>query len=745
MFDDVPASAAPNRSVAASYNYRDRSRSPALADQEMPTATHSLDSPYREARKVWDDDSEMNRQRLRERNGDLPRLQAGETLNELDYEGYNPVAEDDPTSYDLIDPAQAESSQESAWNLEKQSQALFSKEHLQIIFGDSGFLLKFTSFLGLHRPHSVPILVHYLDTLKALRALHYANAILEGLDEVPGLAFTRGSVDTTANAALLKRATDAFDYLVREELPAYITHEYIQIVSASISARISGMLAPHLREASEGLAEVFCLTDPSRPDNPIVFASEEFNRTTQYGMSYVLGRNCRFLQGPHTNPLSVRRLRDACLAGKQHQEVFLNYRRDGSPFMNLLMIAPLCDARGVVRYFIGAQVDVTGLVKDCAEMESLERLLEKNANDEKVPDHQKPNPEKNDELRELSEMLNMNELSTIRKFGGRMHRDTDSDDNDSDDQSRSAISNQPRLLIKDPSTLTPSGEPSMDGIPNGHFEGPGSTTSTNTMGSGRLSGVYNHYLLIRPYPSLRILFASPSQRVPGILQSPFMNKIGGSNRVREELTAAFADGRGVTAKVRWVSKHDEEGRNRWIHCTPLVGINGQIGVWMVVIVDDERHRIQRERERLDRRMAPPVAVITRDRATPEHEQTTDNKRTAPHVPSASDLRERERDRATPERYEKERTREVPKSSYQKVTAPSQSQSHNQSQNNAAAHRYGYGAGADQSQNTTAPHRYGYSAGVGARMNGLPDRTMGSDRNGSMDGPDGNGSVESFRI
>ena len=67
-----------------------------------------------------------------------------------------------------------------------------------------------------------------------------------------------------------------------------------------------------------------------------------------------------------------------------------------------------------------------------------------------------------------------------------------------------------------------------------------------------------------------------------------MSRIGGSNRVREELTAAFADGRGVTAKVRWVTKADEEGRNKWIHCTPLVGVNGQIGVWMVVIVNEDK-------------------------------------------------------------------------------------------------------------------------------------------------------------
>jgi len=70
---------------------------------------------------------------------------------------------------------------------------------------------------------------------------------------------------------------------------------------------------------------------------------------------------------------------------------------------------------------------------------------------------------------------------------------------------------QSRLLIKDPNTMS-----SELG-----FSGP-------VAASCKLSCIYQHYLLVRPYPSLRILFASPSQRIPGILQSPFLNKIGGS-------------------------------------------------------------------------------------------------------------------------------------------------------------------------------------------------------------------------
>jgi hypothetical protein len=117
------------------------------------------------------------------------------------------------------------------------------------------------------------------------------------------------------------------------------------------------------------------------------------------------------------------------------------------------------------------------------------------------------------------------------------------------------------------------------------------------------------YLLVRPYPSLRILFASPALRVPGILQSPFLSRIGGSTRVRDELTAALASGRGVTAKIRWLSGRrgeEHEGRPRWIHCTPLLGKNGSVGVWMIVLVDEDGSAPVRRFK-----LAPPVATDLR--------------------------------------------------------------------------------------------------------------------------------------
>ena len=100
-------------------------------------------------------------------------------------------------------------------------------------------------------------------------------------------------------------------------------------------------------------------------------------------------------------------------------------------------------------------------------------------------------------------------------------------------------------------------------------------------------------MLVRPYPSLRILFTSPSLSLPGIVQTPIMDKLGGSSRVRYELTQALEDGREVTAKVRWQANPDDQPQDRWIFFTPLVGSKGDIGVWMAILEDDIPETMER--------------------------------------------------------------------------------------------------------------------------------------------------------
>lgn len=177
----------------------------------------------------------------------------------------------EPGSFDLIPP---DPSPGTRFSLEERSEQLFSREHLAMIFDDPTLLGRFTSFVRTSRPSSVPLLAYYFDTLKALKAVNYSNAIMESLESLEDHDFAKHPASLAVNTGLEERVHSAFGALVREELPAYITHIYIQITSNAIRKRITRTLPSHLRQMSEGLAEVFCLTDPSREGNPIVFASE---------------------------------------------------------------------------------------------------------------------------------------------------------------------------------------------------------------------------------------------------------------------------------------------------------------------------------------------------------------------------------------------------------------------------------------------------------------------------------------
>jgi len=101
------------------------------------------------------------------------------------------------------------------------------------------------------------------------------------------------------------------------------------------------------------------ITDPRQADNPIVFANDAFLRLTGYAREDVIGRNCRFLQGPDTDPEAVERLREAIEARTDISIDILNYRRDGTTFWNALYISPVSNEKGELQFFFASQLDVS--------------------------------------------------------------------------------------------------------------------------------------------------------------------------------------------------------------------------------------------------------------------------------------------------------------------------------------------------------------------------------------------------
>jgi PAS domain S-box-containing protein len=169
---------------------------------------------------------------------------------------------------------------------------------------------------------------------------------------------------------------------------AQAVSKHLQVMLETIGSQMGQFLERKRTEAElrlrdramESISEGIVITDPSLPDNPIIYANPAFERITGYGKQDVLGRNCRFLRGRDTSLEAVEKIRDAIERQVPVRVELLNYRASGMPFWNALTIAPLRDARGRLTHFVGVLSDVSerkkleGEYAQAQKMESIGRL-----------------------------------------------------------------------------------------------------------------------------------------------------------------------------------------------------------------------------------------------------------------------------------------------------------------------------------------------------------------------------------
>ncbi len=103
----------------------------------------------------------------------------------------------------------------------------------------------------------------------------------------------------------------------------------------------------------------FSLSDPSKEDNPLVYINNAYERMTGYSADDVLGRNCRLLQGPDSNPMAIATMRAGVEEERPVTVEIKNYRKDGTPFWNEVTIAPVRDETGTTTHYVGFQNDIT--------------------------------------------------------------------------------------------------------------------------------------------------------------------------------------------------------------------------------------------------------------------------------------------------------------------------------------------------------------------------------------------------
>jgi len=107
----------------------------------------------------------------------------------------------------------------------------------------------------------------------------------------------------------------------------------------------------------------FTISDARQHDTPLIWVNPAFTRVTGYTAEQSLGRNCRFLQGPDTDPAAVAELRAAQREQRSTTLTLLNYRADGAPFWNEVSLSPVLDEGGELRHVVGVQNDVTARVR----------------------------------------------------------------------------------------------------------------------------------------------------------------------------------------------------------------------------------------------------------------------------------------------------------------------------------------------------------------------------------------------
>jgi hypothetical protein len=118
-------------------------------------------------------------------------------------------------------------------------------------------------------------LAKFLESQKALTAIRYANALADQLSQTQQSSKkSRPNDVATIDLQFENFSLRLLDELVTDALPAYITYRMISIVTECLVKEITGGSMPVIRDLVQGLAEVYCMSDPNLPDSPIVFASE---------------------------------------------------------------------------------------------------------------------------------------------------------------------------------------------------------------------------------------------------------------------------------------------------------------------------------------------------------------------------------------------------------------------------------------------------------------------------------------
>mmetsp|Transcript_12126 Transcript_12126/g.12197 ORF Transcript_12126/g.12197 Transcript_12126/m.12197 type:complete len:412 (-) Transcript_12126:322-1557(-) len=188
-----------------------------------------------------------------------------------------------------------------------------------------------------------------------------------------------GAADGNAESAATVNSTSSTAVVPSESATDSFANKSAQFINPGSVGRIfsNGSWIGAFVTAAEGLP--ICVTladaDPKNPNFPLLYVNKVFENTTQYPRERIRGTNCKFLQGPKTEPESIALLSNA-LANQQPVKVAItNYRADKQPFKNLLAMKPVFDLDGRYCYVVGVQFDISAPGSNAKAMKLVESLI----------------------------------------------------------------------------------------------------------------------------------------------------------------------------------------------------------------------------------------------------------------------------------------------------------------------------------------------------------------------------------
>jgi len=233
-------------------------------------------------------------------------------------------------------------------------------------------------------PAAVDLVGYDRDQLRgmAVEALHPPGAADGSEGSLDRFLASDGPLDRLEDGTALaveRRDGTAVPVEVTASTVAIDGREHAQVIVRDVSDRREREQELRLRQrALESASVGVSIAEADGEGFPLVYLNEEFERLTGYG-DEMLGRDCRFLQGPGTDDAAVDEIRAALDATEPVRTELLNYRRDGTPFWNELTLAPVESADGSeVTHYVGFQRDVTARKRRESLIAVLNRVLRHN-------------------------------------------------------------------------------------------------------------------------------------------------------------------------------------------------------------------------------------------------------------------------------------------------------------------------------------------------------------------------------